>query len=62
MYSCVIDWQLFIPNVNGHAYSYPLPPLWRWGLNLDLNGIVINLIFPENYSFDDIISDYFYRG
>ena len=44
---CLIDWQLSVPNINGHAYSYRLPPLWRWGLNLDLNGIervIINLI------------------
>ena len=26
---CLIDWHLSIPNVNGHAYSYPLPTLWR---------------------------------
>ena len=57
----VIDWQLSIPNVNGHAYSYPLPPQWWWRLNLDLNGIegVIHLSVPENYSFESIISDYF---
>jgi len=29
---CLIDWQLSIPNVNAHAYSYPLPPSWQWGL------------------------------
>ena len=55
---CLIDWQVSIPNVSGHAYSYPLP------LNLDLNEIervIIHLRFPENYSFDTIISDYFYR-
>ena len=41
-----------------------LTPLWQWGLNLDLNVIervIIKLIVPENYSFDTIISDYFYR-
>ena len=60
---CLIDWQLSIPNAN--AYSYPLPPLWRWGLNLDLNCIervIINLIVPENYNFDTIVSDYFYSS
>ena len=36
---CLIVWQLSIPNANGHAYSYPLPTLWRWGLNLDINDI-----------------------
>jgi hypothetical protein len=62
---CLIDWQLSIPNVNGHAYSYPLPTLWRWGLNLDLNDIervVIHLSVPENYGFNTIISEYFYRS
>ena len=47
---CLIDWQLSIPNVNGHACSYPLPPLWQWGLNLDLNGIegvVIHFSVPK---------------
>ena len=56
---CVIDWQLSIPNDNGNAYSYPLHPLWRWGLNLDLNDIkrvIIHLSVPENYGFDTIIS------
>ena len=41
-----------------------LTPLWRWGLNLDLKGIervIIHLSVPENYNFDTIISDYFYR-
>ena len=59
---CVIDWHLSILNVNGHAYSYPLPPLWRWGLNLDLKGIervIIRLSVPENSAFDTIISEYF---
>ena len=45
--------------------SYHLPPLWRWELNLDLKGIegvIINLILRENYSFDNFISDYFYRS
>ena len=38
-------------------------PLWRWGLNLDLNDFerVIHLSVPENYSFESIIGDYFYR-
>ena len=34
-------------------------------LNLDLNGIegvIIHLSFPENYGFDIIVSDYFYRS
>ena len=26
---CLIDWQLSVPNVNGHEYSYPLSPLWH---------------------------------
>jgi hypothetical protein len=30
----LIDWQLSIPIVNGHAYSYALPTLWRWGHKL----------------------------
>ena len=54
----------FIPNVNGQAHSYPLPPLWRWGFNLDLNGIervIIKLSVPKYYAFDTIISEYFYR-
>ena len=54
----------FRSQFNGHAYSYPLPPLWRWGLNLELNGIkkvIIHLSVPENYGFDTIISEYFYR-
>ena len=55
----LIDRQLSVQNVNGHAYSYPLPPLWRWGLKLDLNGIESA---PENYGFDTMISDYFYRS
>ena len=40
---------------------HPLPPLWRWGLNLDLNSIerVIYLRIPENYSFESSISYYF---
>ena len=62
---CLIDWQLSIPKVSGHAYSYSLPPLWRCGLNLDLNGIervIIHLGVPENYGFDTIIRDYFYRS
>ena len=60
---CVIDWQLSVPNVNWYAYSYPLPPLWRWRLNFDLNGIerVIHLSVPKNYVFESIINDYFYR-
>ena len=49
---------VFIPNVNGKAYSYPIPPLWQWGsLNLDLNDIervIIHLSVPENYGFDII--------
>ena len=60
----LIDWQLSNPNVNGHAYSHPLPPLWQWGLNLDLNGIegvTIHLSVPKNYGFESIISDYFYK-
>ena len=62
---CLIDWQLSVPNVNGHAYSYPLPRLWRWGLNLDLNSIqrvIIHLSVPEIYNFDTIIIDQFYRS
>ena len=42
----------FHPNVKAHAYSYPLPPLWEWGLNLDLigiEGVIIQLSVPENY-------------
>ena len=34
-------------------------------LNLDLNGIegvIIHLSVPENYGFDTIISEYFYRS
>ena len=61
--SCLIDWQLSIPNVIGHAYFYPLPPLWRWGFNLDLNGIervVIPLSILENYVFDIVINEYFH--
>jgi hypothetical protein len=60
----LIDWQLSVLNVNGHPYLYPLPPLWQWGLNLDLNGIervIIHLSFPQNYGFDTIINDYLYR-
>ena len=52
----LLDWQLSVLNVNGHAYSYPLPPLWRWGLNLDLCGIervIIHLSVPHNYTFSD---------
>ena len=63
-YECATS-KLFVLNVNGHAYLYPLPPLWRWGLNLDLNGIervIIHLSVPENYGFDSITSDYFYRS
>ena len=55
----------YIPNVNGHAYSYPLPSLWRWGLNLDLNDMerdIIHLSVPENYGFHTIICDYFYKS
>jgi hypothetical protein len=26
----LLDGQLSILNVNGHAYSYPLRSLWRW--------------------------------
>ena len=62
---CLIDWQLSVPNVNGHANSYPLQPLWQWGLNLDLNSIeivIIHLSVPKNYGFDTIMSDYFYRS
>jgi hypothetical protein len=61
----LINWQLSVLNVNGHAYSYPLPPLWRWGLNLDLNSIervIIHLSVPKNYGFDTIINYYFYRS
>ena len=35
------------------------------GDNLDLNGIervIIHLSVPENYGFDTIVSDYFYRS
>jgi hypothetical protein len=53
------DWQLLVLNVNGHAYSYPLPPLLQWGLTFALNGIERVILHPENYSFDAIISDYF---
>ena len=59
---CLIDWQLSIPNVNGHASLCPLPPLGLWGLNLHLNGIervIINLNVPKNYGFNIIITDYF---
>ena len=62
---CPIDWQLSIPNINGYAYWYPLPPLWRSELNLDLDGIkrgIIHLIVPKNYGFDTIISEYFYKS
>ena len=62
---CLINWQLSLPHVNGHAYSYPLPSLWQLGLNLDLNNIkrvIIHLSVPENYVFDTIISEYFYRS
>ena len=61
----LIDWQLSVLNVNGYAYSYPLPPLWRQAFNLDLNGIewvIIYLSVPENYGFDTTINDYFYRS
>ena len=61
---CLIDWQLSVLNVNGHTYSYPLPPLWQWGLKLDLNsieGVIIHFSVPENDGFDTIISEYFYR-
>ena len=32
LFSYPIDWQLSIPNINTHAYSYPLPSLCQWGL------------------------------
>ena len=49
----------FRSNVNGHAYSHSLPPLLRWGLNFALIGIERVILYPKNYSFDTIISDYF---
>ena len=58
----VINWKLSILNFNGHAYSHPLPPLWRWGIILVLNGIervIIHLSVPENYGFDTIILNIF---
>jgi len=38
---------------------------WKWGLNLDLNvieGVIIHLSVPQNFGFDTIISEYFYRS
>ena len=47
----------FRSQCHGHAYSHPLPPLWRWRLTLDLNGIervihlsVLEIEFREYYS------------
>ena len=57
---CQIDWKFSILSVNGHVYSYPLPPLWRLDLNY-IERVIIHLSVPENYSFDAIISEYFYR-
>ena len=51
----------FHSNVNGHAYSYPLPTLCLQGLNLDLNDIeriVIHLSVFENDDFNTVISEY----
>jgi hypothetical protein len=50
----LIDRQLSVLNANEHAYSHPSPPLCKWGLNLDLNGIervIIYLSVPEKYGF-----------
>ena len=49
-----MDMQIHIPY---HPYGD--------GHNLDLNGIervIILLSVPENYAFDTIISEYFYRS
>ena len=54
----------YVINANGCAYSYSLSPIWRWELNLYLNGtdrVIIHFIVPENYGVDAIISDHF-RG
>ena len=48
-----MDTHILIPN-------YP----YGDGDNLDLNGIergIIQLIVPENYGFDTIVSEYFYK-
>ena len=56
-----MDWQFSIHSVNGHIYSYPLPPLWRLDLN-DIERVIIHLSFQENYGFNTIIREYFYRS
>ena len=53
------------------SFPSPMPmvthihiPYHSYGDGVDLNNIervIINLIVPENYSFDTIISDHFYR-
>ena len=56
---CLTDWTLSISNVNGDAYSYPLPPLWWWGLNLDLNDIervIIHLSVPKKTMVSTLLS------
>ena len=45
----LIDWQLSIPNVNRHVYSYPLPPLWWWG---KWGRWRVSYTFPMSSSFD----------
>ena len=41
------------------SQCHPLQPLLWWGLNFALNGIRRVILYPKNYSFDTIISDYF---
>ena len=57
------SYQLFPMLMDTHIHI-PYCPYGNGGLILDLNGIegVIHLSFPENYSLDTIISDYFYRS